>query len=78
MLIYPIVLITYNKKTIERSFTSLKKNKQSVPALDEVALEKLRKYYRFEKKRRITRIFEATVYARLVIINFFSKFNFSL
>jgi hypothetical protein len=32
---------------------SLKKNKQSLPALDEVALEKLRKYYRFEKKEEL-------------------------
>ena len=53
MLIYPIVLGTYNKKTMSVPSTSLKKNKQSVPALDEVALEKLRKYYRFEKKEEL-------------------------
>lgn len=53
MLIYPIVLITYNKKTMSVPLTSLKKNKQSVPVLDEVALEKLRKYYRFEKKEEL-------------------------
>jgi hypothetical protein len=33
--------------------TSLRKNKLSVPALDEVALEKLRKYYRFEKEEEL-------------------------
>jgi len=32
---------------------SLKKNKQSVLTLDEAALEKLRKYYRFEKKEEL-------------------------
>ena len=53
MLIYPIVFIIYNKKTMSVPSTSLKKNKQSVPALDEVALEKLRKYYRFEKKEEL-------------------------
>lgn len=53
MLIYPIVLITYNKKTMSVPLTSLKKNIQSVPVLDEVALEKLRKYYRFEKKEEL-------------------------
>lgn len=53
MLIYPIVLITYNKKTLESSFIFSKKNKLSVPALDEVALEKLRKYYRFEKEEEL-------------------------
>jgi hypothetical protein len=53
MLIYPIVFIIYNKKTMSVPLTSLKKNKQSVPALDEVALEKLRKYYRFEKKEEL-------------------------
>ncbi|MFZ0317283.1 MAG: hypothetical protein WAL23_10135 [Nitrososphaeraceae archaeon] len=33
--------------------TTLKKNKLSVPALDEAALEKLRKYYRFGKKEEL-------------------------
>jgi hypothetical protein len=33
--------------------TSLKKNNLSVLALDEVALEKLRKYYRFEKEEEL-------------------------
>jgi hypothetical protein len=32
---------------------SLKKNKQSVLTLDEATLEKLRKYYRFEKKEEL-------------------------
>gem|GEM_PF-768968 len=41
------------RKQLSVPLTSLKKNKQSVPALDEAALEKLRKYYRFEKKEEL-------------------------
>ncbi|MDW0203457.1 MAG: hypothetical protein QOD17_10285 [Nitrososphaeraceae archaeon] len=41
------------RKQLRVPLTSLKKNKLSVPALDEVALEKLRKYYRFEKEEEL-------------------------
>ncbi|MDW0283618.1 MAG: hypothetical protein QN785_00055 [Nitrososphaeraceae archaeon] len=41
------------RKQLRVPLTSLKKNKLSVPALDEVALEKLRKYYRFEREEEL-------------------------
>jgi len=41
------------RKQLRVPLTSLKKNNLSVLALDEVALEKLRKYYRFEKEEEL-------------------------
>ncbi|MGB7695995.1 MAG: hypothetical protein WBL46_02105 [Nitrososphaeraceae archaeon] len=46
-------LLHITRKQLSVPLTSLKKNKLSVPALDEVALEKLRKYYRFEKEEEL-------------------------
>jgi hypothetical protein len=53
MLIYPIAFINCTKKTMRVHTASLKRKKQHDLTYDEVDLEKLMQYYRFEKREEL-------------------------
>ena len=63
-------MIQLNKKTMSVPIASLKKKKHYDFVHDDLALEKLMRYYGFKKRRGITRVFEDSTYSVLVINNF--------
>jgi len=59
MLIYPDTVINLTKKTMDVNPASFKRKKQPDLIYEELALQKLMQYYRFEKREELLNFLKA-------------------